>query len=511
MIYLKPIIWRFSFALVVVASALSSSLTTQLSGQDALPSVPQVEGDSSEAVVTKDGPAEVYVIPVHGQIGSAQLYILRRGLKAAVEKGIDAVMIDIDTPGGELNTTLEMMKVLDRFKGETLTFVSNEAISAGVYISASTQDIYFAPKSVIGSAAVIQGTGQEIPETMKQKIDSYLMARVRSYTEDHPYRSKVVQAMMDEDYVLQIDGEVLKPEGSLLSLTAVEATKEYGQPPRPLLGVGIYDDVDSVLASRYGEEGYEIKTFEITWSEQFAKYMNVIAPLLMGLGLLGLFIEFKTPGFGVFGIAGISLLGIVFLSNYVAGLAGHEEILFFLLGVGLILLEIFLLPGVFVLAATGAFLVLGSLVWALADYWPGNMGDTPIPGVNPSFFDFTLNTFIDPAVSVMLGFLLAVLGAVFVVRYLPQTTLGGRLILQHSVGVADPVVTAGGTASNKDSELPSLGTTGVAISDLFPSGEISINGKRYQARVAVGSIERGSRLRVSGIEDFSLVVEEVKS
>ena len=142
MIYLKPIIWRFSFALLVVASALSSSLTTQLSGQDALPSVPQVEGDSSEAVVTKDGPAEVYVIPVHGQIGSAQLYILRRGLKAAVEKGIDAVMIDIDTPGGELNTTLEMMKVLDRFKGETLTFVSNEAISAGVYISASTQDIY---------------------------------------------------------------------------------------------------------------------------------------------------------------------------------------------------------------------------------------------------------------------------------------------------------------------------------------------------------------------------------
>ena len=98
--------------------------------------------------------------------------------------------------------------------------------------------------------------------------------------------------------------------------------------------------------------------------------------------------------------------------------------------------------------------MLGSLVWALADYWPGNMGDTPIPGVNPSFFDFTFNTFIDPAGSVMLGFLLAVLGAVFVVRYLPQTTLGGRLILQHSVGVADPVVTAGGTASNKDSELP---------------------------------------------------------
>ena len=152
MIYLKPIIWRFSFTLLFVVLALTPSLTKQISGQDALPSVPQVEVSSSETILSKDGPAKVYVIPVHGQIGSAQLYILRRGLKAAVEKGIDAVIIDIDTPGGELNTTLEMMKVLDRFKGETLTFVSNEAISAGVYISASTQDIYFAPKSVIGSA-----------------------------------------------------------------------------------------------------------------------------------------------------------------------------------------------------------------------------------------------------------------------------------------------------------------------------------------------------------------------
>ena len=506
MIHLKPIIWRFSFVLLFVASALTPSLTTHLSGQDALPCTP-LRG-TSEAVVTTDGPAEVYVIPVHGQIGSAQLYILRRGLKAAVEKGIDAVMIDIDTPGGELNTTLEMMKVLDRFNGETLTFVSNEAISAGVYISASTQDIYFAPKSVIGSAAVIQGTGQEIPETMKQKIDSYLMARVRSYTEDHPYRSKVVQAMMDEDYVLEIDGEVIKPEGSLLSLTALEATKEYGQPPRPLLGVGIYDDVESVLASRYGEEGYVIKKFEITWSEQFAKYMNVIAPLLMGLGLLGLFIEFKTPGFGVFGIAGISLLGIVFLSNYVAGLAGHEEILIFLLGVGLILLEIFLLPGVVVLAATGAFLVFGSLIWALADYWPGNMGDTPIPVL-------TLVCLISPStlLSIQQG-VLCRLGSCC------RCCVRCALSSSNATWWAHDITTMcwwfrSHCDCRRNSEQPRhrispLGTLGEAVTDLFPSGEVSINSKRYQARVEVGSI-REVVACVSGIEDFSLVVEAAKS
>ena len=87
----------------------------------------------------------------------------------------------------------------------------------------------------------------------------------------------------------------------------------------------------------------------------------------------------------------------------------------------------------------------------------------------------------------------------------------GRIILQEAVGGADPVVTAGGTVSNHDAELPGPGTTGEAVSDLFPSGEISIGGKRYQARVALGSIVRGSRVRVTGQQDFSLLVEEAES
>jgi len=473
--------------------------------------LPQLSPDNEVRVSGRQNggdPAQVYVVPVHGPITSAQLYILRRCLKAAVEKGITAVVVDIDTPGGELQTTLEMMRVLDRFDGETMTYVRNEAVSAGVYISASTEDIYFAPKSVIGSAAVIQGTGQEIPETMKQKIDSYLMARVRAYTDEYPYRAKVIQAMMDKNFILKLDGEVLKEEGNLLSLTAKEAMKTYGNPPQPLFGSGIFQDVPAMLASRYGENGFTIKEFEVSWSEDFAKLMNSIAPILMGLGLLGLFIEFKTPGFGVFGITGIILLGIVFLSNYVAGLAGHEEILVFLLGVGLILLEIFLFPGLLFIATFGAFLVLGSLIWALADYWPGNMGDIVLEEDGNRILDFTLDTFLQPSGSVMLGFLIAVVGSVIVIRFLPHTPLWGRLVLQTSVGKLDPFVTAGGSASNEDTQLPEIGALGLTVTDLFPSGEVDINGKRYQARVQVGTVRRDFLVRVTGHQEFSLLVEE---
>jgi membrane-bound serine protease (ClpP class) len=480
-----------------------------LSPEAGLPQMPPDQQDEVAGRQNGSDPAQVYVVPVHGLITSAQLYILRRCLKAAVEKGITAVVVDIDTPGGELQTTLEMMKVLDRFDGDTMTFVRNEAVSAGVYISASTEDIYFAPKSVIGSAAVIQGTGQEIPETMKQKIDSYLMARVRAYTEEYPYRAKVIRAMMDKDFVLKLDGDVLKEEGSLLSLTAKEAMRTYGNPPQPLFGAGIFKDVPSMLASRYGEGGFTIKEFEVTWSEDFAKLMNAIAPILMGLGLLGLFIEFKTPGFGVFGITGIVFLGIVFLSNYVAGLAGHEEVLVFLLGVGLILLEIFLFPGLLFIATCGAFLVLGSLIWALADYWPGNMGDTVLEEDGIRILDFTFDTFLQPSFSVMVGFLIAVAGSVLVVRFLPHTPLWSRFVLQTSVGKLDPVVTAGGSASNEDAKLPEPGAFGRAVTDLFPSGEVEIDGKRYLAQVQVGTIHCDYPVRVTGHQDFSLLVEEV--
>ena len=97
----------------------------------------------------------------------------------------------------------------------------------------------------------------------------------------------------------------------------------------------------------------------------------------LGLGLLLLFVEFKTPGFGLFGIAGLVLVGIVFASNYLAGLAGFEAILFFILGLAFIVVDIFLLPGTFIFLTLGILLILGSLLWSLSDIWPAPDGGGP--------------------------------------------------------------------------------------------------------------------------------------
>ena len=462
-------------------------------------------GDSKKAW---GATAEIFVIPIHGPITPTQLYILRRAVKEAITVPNAVILVDVDTPGGEVQTTLEMMEVLDRFEGETLAFIRKEAISAGSYIVSSTRHIYMAPTSVVGAADVVLGTGSDVPETMKRKIRSLLRAKVRAYNKENPHRSNVVRAMMEDEYVLEVDGEVLKDEGELLTLTADEAAKEYGDPPTPLFAAGVHDKYEDALEVHFGKGGYNIRSFDITWSEDLAHRLNLIAPILMGLAVLGLFIEFKTPGFGVFGILGLALFAIFFASHFVAGLAGHEEIIIFLVGVGLILLEIFVLPGTVIPAMVGAILIIGSLVYALADYWPGQMGDTPFDGQGKQFFDFTVETFLKPTIQVLQGFLIAGFGALLAVQFLPKTTFWNRMILSNMSGKLDPVVSSGGQSSNQDVELPAPGTSGVAVTDLFPSGEIEIEGKRYQARVVLGSIHRGRDIKVSGKEDFTLLVEE---
>jgi membrane-bound serine protease (ClpP class) len=444
----------------------------------------------------------VYRVPITEAISKPNLYILRRSLKQAIDEGVDVIVLDMDTPGGRLDVTLDMMELLDRFEGETVTFVNKDAISAGAYISMATDAIYFAPNGVMGAAAVVAGGGQEIDESMKAKINSYLLARMRSYTEQYPYRAEVIRAMADIDYELTIDETVLKKPGELLSLTATEAVAEYGSPPRPLLADGIADDLEALLAQRYGEGNAEVVSFEVTWSESVAKYLDSIAPILLGLGFLGLFVELKTPGFGIIGIAGLSLIVVVFIGNYMAGLAGLEGILFFMLGLIFIIVDIFLLPGTFFFLILGLLFVFGALLWSLADIWPASDPDG-------SGFSFTVDAdSLWLAVYELMGaFGVTLIGLILIWRLLPKTPFYGRLVHSTVGAMPDPAVT-GGSQVAAGASLPDIGSSGIVKRPLHPLGEIEVDGKRYQASVSVGSLDAGTPVIVTGYRNFSLLVEK---
>lgn len=459
--------------------------------QDALP--------PPELRAADDRP-KVYVIPVRDQIADPILFILRRGLKEAVANRAEMVILHMDTPGGAVGTTLAIMEALDRFEGTTVTFVDREAISAGALIAAVTDEIYFVPRGVIGAAEIVMGTGQDVPEGLKRKFNSYLASKIRSYNDSDPRRAQVIKAMMEPDFELVLDGKTIVPKGELLTLTAEEAMTLYGDPPTPLFGNGIYGSIREMLDARFGEDRYILVELEITWSERLAQYLTNISPLLMGLGLLLLFIEFKTPGFGVFGVAGLAMVGLVFASSYVAGLSGHEPALLFGLGLLLVAVEIFFFPGLIVPAVVGIGLMLGSLVWALADIWPG----TPEAPRELRFEDFA-----GPLRDVGLGVAISLALALALARFLPRSWVWDRLVLQGAIGGTSAGPAVGESGGGSDGSAGSvIGKTAVAVTDLYPSGEVEIDGHRYQARSDVGFVERGAQVRVIGRTSFGLVVEK---
>lgn len=439
----------------------------------------------------------VYVVPVRDEIAQPVLYILRRGLKEAIERKAEVVVFDLETPGGALDVTFDIMKAIEKFPGQTIAYVDKEAMSAGAFVSATTQEIWFAPGSVIGAAAPVTSAGKDIDETMKLKIVSYLKARVRAISEGKGFRGQVISAMIDKDYELKIGDVVIKPKGELLSLTATEASKTYGDPPRPLLGAGIATDLDDLLRQKFGAHGYEIVQLNVTWSEELAVWLNAIAPILMGLGVVCLIIEFKTPGFGLFGLAGIVLLALVFLGHYVAGFSGHEPMLLFAVGLLLLAVELFFCPGVAVLALSGLALMLGALVWAMADIWPNE----------PVTISTSGDLFLGPLANLGAGLVLALIMGALLMRFLPKGWLWDRMVLQMAGTTSAQVAGSAPEAGVATSSL--VGVRGVVVTGLFPSGQIEIDGRRYEAKLVVGSAPVGAVVVVKRASDFNLVVEIV--
>jgi len=457
-------------------------------------------GRAEEAPAAKPaGPAKVVVIPIREQIAHPELYILRRGLKEAIENGVQTIVLDMDTPGGRVDVTFDMLKALEKFPGKTVTYINSDAISAGALISAGTDEIYFSPDGVIGAAAPVTGDGKDIDETMNAKVVSYLKARVRSLTDGKGYRSEVISAMIDIKSEFKIGETVIKQKDELLSLTAQEAMKPYGDPAAPLLAAGIAKDMTELLDGLHGKGNWSMTKLEVTWSEKLAQYLTSIAPILMAIGMVALFIEFKTPGFGFFGIAGGLILAVVFLGHYVAGLSGHEPMIFFALGALLVAIEIFFFPGSIAFALAGVALMLGSLVWSMADLWPSE----PIT--------FTADVFLQPVMSVGIGVTLAVVIFALLLRFLPSGGPWGKMVLDTAVGgePVGPRPLLAGAGAPASSSL--VGESGVTVTALMPSGQVSINGRRYEAKLAVGYAEANTPVIVTRHGEFSLEVEVMPS
>ncbi|MDR2862765.1 MAG: hypothetical protein LBV54_02640 [Puniceicoccales bacterium] len=453
---------------------------------------PEAESDRNE-----NARKNVYVVRLNGEIGTPSQFILRRALKEAIGRKADIFVLDLNTPGGSLDSMLKSMEALVEFPGRTITYINAEAVSAGSYLASVTDEIWFAPKGIMGAADVVSGDGADVGATMKLKLHSYIDGRVRSLTEGKgEYRSIVQRAMMDADYELKIGDTVIKPKGSLLSLTANEAVKTYGDPPQALLAAGIAPDLDTLLREVCGDAERTVHHFEENWAEHLALLIQWLAPLLLAAAGICAFVEYKTPGFGIFGITAAVLFFIVFTGNYAAGLAGYEPLALLLLGVALIAVECVFFPGTYIALTAGFACMLGGLFWSMADVWPGK-------GLDLSGADL-----VRPVAQLSVAALLLVGGGFALWRFLPRRLLHNRLVLD---AVVDSMPVSPGLGADilspQTAAAPAEGDTGVAVTDLRLAGVVEIGGVRYNATASSGMVARGTKVVITVVGATGLAVE----
>ena len=338
-----------------------------------------------------------------------------------------------------------------------------------------------APGGVIGAATPIMGTGQEMPESVEEKITSGIRGLVRAAAEEHGHNTAVFDAMVDRDQGLSIGGKEIVPKGKILTLTAKEALMTVGQPPAPLLSRGTVGSLDELIG-QLGWTTAERITVEQTGFETLARWIVKIAPILLLCGVVGVYVEFKTPGFGVPGIAGGICFLIFFFGHYVAGLSGYEVLAVFVLGAALLVAEFLFFPGTVILAASGVMTMLLALVVAMADMYPS---DPVLPGIEQLKLP-------------MLNMLAAGAGATVVIgllaRYLPESRLLSAVILSTQV-VGEP-----------PEDRSRIGEIGVTRTPLRPSGK-ALFGESLQDVITAGEmLPSGTQVRIVAVEGSKIVV-----
>lgn len=433
----------------------------------------------------------VVVVPMEGPVTQAQFFFLRRVLKDAERAGAGALILNMDTPGGELKTTEQIVQALSKVTFPTYTYVNPNAGSAGALIALATKHVYMAPISAVGAAAPVMGGGAEVPETMNAKMVSYYSGYFRSVAEKNGYNPNLVDAFMNLKKEVKIGDEVLNPEGAVLTLSAQEAVKEYDG--KPLMAQAIVDSLEE-LCEKAGLPVAQIVRVEPGGFERIALWITALAPLFLLGGILGAYMEFKTPGFGIAGVLSAICFLIYFTGHYIAGLTGFEVAAVFVLGVLLILIELIFFPGVFVFAALGTALMVCSLLFAMVDFYPAQ----PV--------SLSFDMLAGPLIKLGIALMLSVFGIALLARFLPDLPFFNRLVLGFQTAEGPSFRAPSASAYEVRVQV---GDEGVARTILRPAGQAKF-GQTLVDVVADGEfIEPGSPVRVRAVEGKRVVVDVI--
>lgn len=408
--------------------------------------------------------SEVYRIPVKNEVEKGLYAFLQRAFEEAEAAGAEVVILDIDTPGGFVDTAGDIGKLMDDTPLTTIAFINNDALSAGAFIALHADEIYMVPSGRIGAAAVIDGAGNAAEDKAVSAWSTAMITAAESSNRNPDY----ALAMADKSVDLP---EYRAPEGKLLTLSANEALKVgYSE--------GTVASFEELITKLDLSEA-KVTSLNETFAEKVARFVTnpIIVPILLSIASLGLIVELYSPGFGVAGTMGLSALGFFFFGHLVAGLAGYESIILFMIGVAFIIAELFL-PGA-IAGIIGLALIIGSILLA-----GGNV--------------------VHMGISVLIALIVAIVGMVIIMKF-----FGKNIKFFDKIILTDATDTEHGYVSNVN-RYELVGRIAVSMTPLRPSGTIMLDGERIDAVTEGGYIDSKKAVKIIKVEGSRTVVREVK-
>lgn len=472
--------------------------------------------------VPEDTAQPVYVVPIHGEIDAPLVVLIRRSIEEARDAGAQTIIFDIDTFGGRVDSALQITTLIGSLAEiQTVAYVTvspegtGVSWSAGAIISLACDVIYMAPGTSMGAAApVLQGPSGTM-ETAGEKTVSAVRTQTAALAEKNGYPVGVALAMVDQEVELveaYIDdelramtaeefeatqrrfadtdttveqGRVISARGKLLSLTAGEMER-YGVSSGTVVS-------QQALLEELGLEGRAVIRKDPTPADQAVAVVTGagFTSLLILAGLVALFMEITSPGFGVPGTIAVACFAVIFASNFLLGTVGSFELLLFLLGIVLLVLEIFVIPGFGIAGISGIILVVFALVLSMQGF--------VVPEFEWEWERFHRNVLL--VVGNMAGAF--VLFAVFA-KYLNRMPMFNRLLLSTSQESS-----AGYTVQTEDVSLRLLGARGETITTLRPVGKAEIEGEVLVVETEGDYMGPGTTVEVVAVNGNRVVVREV--
>ena len=403
-------------------------------------------------------PGKAYVVPINGEINRATHNYVRDIVNDLNNRSdVEAIIFEIDTYGGVVDEAIKMKDIIIGTNIPTITLVNNKAASAGVLITIAGEHIAMADNAVIGSAETIPNT---------EKILSLWRSVLRDTAQFRGRDALLVEAMADSD--IAIEGVI--ESGKLLNLTAQEAYE-----------LGLADilsrDYNQIL-NHFEIEVSEIEVMEEGLQVKLAKYISnpSVSTMLLTLGFVGLVIEILTPGFGLGGTISLMGFGLYFGGNILAGNSNWTSLILFVVGLGLLVIE-GIVPGFGLPGIGGIIFVVAGTILAMQD-------------LTTAIF------------SLSIAIIVTALVAIVMIKHGYKSKLLSKVVLSNRLDSE-----RGYLSTNTMVDL--LGKEGIALTELRPSGFITIDGEKQDALAESGYIPEDSNIKVVKVEGSKIFVRRI--